>query len=101
MMRYPTLIAFFAPVLVGLPVLAAEWPGGERENFIQECKTSAQANVPAAKLQRYCSCAADGVSREFSSAELQELKGQKTPLPAQTHQRLVKVSHSCLSQLND
>ncbi|QEY60893.1 hypothetical protein FXN65_02080 [Metapseudomonas lalkuanensis] len=99
-MRYPNLIALFVPMLIGLPAAAGEWPTGEREHFIQECKTSAQANVPVDKLQRYCSCAADGVSSEFSGAELEALKAQKTPLPEQTHQRLIKVSQSCLSQLN-
>ncbi|AOE82928.1 hypothetical protein [Pseudomonas sp. TCU-HL1] len=100
-MRYPTLIALFVPVLIGLPAVAAEWPSGERDRFIQDCKTSAQANIAADKLQRYCGCAADRVSVEFSSAELAALKSQKTPLPEQTHQRLIKVSQSCLSQLND
>ncbi|MDH4873798.1 hypothetical protein [Pseudomonas sp. BN515] len=99
-MRYTTLIALFVPMLIGLPAVAGEWPTGEREHFMQECKTSAQANVPVDKLQRYCSCAADGVSSEFSGAELEALKTQKTPLPEQTHQRLIKVSQSCLSQLN-
>lgn len=99
-MRYPTLIALFIPVIVSLPALAADWPSGERDHFIQECKTSAQANVPVDKLQRYCSCAADRVSSEFSTSELETLKTQKTPLPEQTHQRLIKVSQSCLSQLN-
>ncbi|MCY1210929.1 hypothetical protein D9M68_300640 [compost metagenome] len=99
-MRYTTLIAVFAFVLTGLPAVAGEWPTGEREHFIQECKTSAQANIPVDKLQRYCSCAADRVSSEFSGAELEALKTQKTPLPDQTNQRLIKVSQSCLSQLN-
>ncbi|MFZ6050228.1 hypothetical protein ACFW0H_29420 [Pseudomonas sp. CR3202] len=99
-MRYQTLIALFAPLLIGLPVVAAEWPAGERDLFIQECKSSAQANLAADKLQRYCSCAADQVSAEFSGAELEALKTQKTPLPERTHQRLLKVSQSCLSQLN-
>ncbi len=99
-MRYPTLIALLAPLLIGLPVVAAQWPSGEREHFIQECTNSAQANISADKLQRYCSCAADKVSTEFSTSELEELKTQKTPLPEQTHQRLLKVSQSCLSQLN-
>ena len=99
-MRYTTLIAVFAFVLTGLPAVAGEWPTGEREHFIQECKTSAQANIPVDKLQRYCSCAADRVSSEFSGAELEALKTQKTPLPDKTNQRLIKVSQSCLSQLN-
>ncbi|MFC5699466.1 hypothetical protein ACFPU0_28515 [Pseudomonas sp. GCM10022186] len=99
-MRYPTLIALLAPLLIGLPAVAAQWPSGEREHFIQECKSSAQASISADKLQRYCSCAADKVSTEFSTSELEELKTQKTPLPEQTHQRLLKVSQSCLSQLN-
>lgn len=99
-MRYTTLIAFFVSVLIGLPALAGEWPTGEREHFIQECRTSAQANIPVDKLQRYCNCAADRVSSEFSGAELEVLKTQKTPLPEQIQQRLIKVSQSCLSQLN-
>lgn len=99
-MRYPTLIALLAPMLIGLPALAADWPTADREHFIQECKTSAQASIAPDKLQRYCSCAADKVSGEFSSAELAELRTQKTPLPEHTHQRLLKVSQSCLSQLN-
>ena len=99
-MRYPILIALFVPMLVGLPAVAAEWPAGERDHFIQECQTSAQASIAPEKLQRYCSCAADKVSNEFSRAELDELKAQKTPLPQETHQRLLKVSQSCLSQLN-
>ncbi|MNJ57506.1 hypothetical protein D3C77_530960 [compost metagenome] len=100
-MRYATLFALFVPALIGLPVVAAEWPSGERDHFIQECKTSAQASIAQDKLQRYCSCAADQVSSEFSSTELETLKDQKTPLPEQTHQRLLKVSQACLSQLND
>ncbi|BAU72082.1 hypothetical protein [Metapseudomonas furukawaii] len=99
-MRHPSLLVLCLPLLASLPAVAADWSPGDRDHFVQECKTSAQASVPADKLQRYCGCAADKVAAEFSAAELDALKVQKTPLPEATHQRLVKVSQACLSQLN-
>ncbi|WP_285960215.1 hypothetical protein [Pseudomonas tohonis] len=99
-MRYPYLIALAAPWLVSLSAQAAEWPAGERDHFVKECMAGAQAQVGADKLQKYCGCAADRVSAEFSQAELDELKAQKTPLPKTTHERLLSVTNKCLTQLN-
>ncbi|WP_044871160.1 hypothetical protein [Pseudomonas sp. LFM046] len=99
-MRCKTLIALFVSMLIGLPAIGADWPAGEREKFMQDCQSSGQATVAPDKLQRYCGCAADKISNEFSREELDRLKGQKTPLPEETQARLVKVSQSCLSQLN-
>ncbi|MGA6105730.1 hypothetical protein ABS648_02600 [Pseudomonas solani] len=99
-MRYPYLLALAAPLLVSLSANAAEWAPGERDHFVKECAAGAQAQVSPDKLQKYCGCAADKVSAEFSQAELNELKAQKTPLPKATHERLLSVTNQCLPQLN-
>ena len=100
-MRYPKLIVLFVPMLIGLPAIAGDWPAGEREQFVDDCVNGAQASVPKDRLQRYCACAADKVGSEFSTAELDAMKAQKTPLPQTVHQRLMRASKNCLSQLND
>lgn len=100
-MRYPTLIALFVPVLIGLPAIASEWPTGGRDHFVQDCKTGAKSQIAPEKLARYCDCAAEEIGNDLSSAELKQLDTQKTPLPELTQKRMEQASASCLSQLND
>lgn len=99
-MRYLSLLALCAPLFAALPAHAAEWPSGARASFVKECMASAESNVAHDKLQGYCDCAAEKISHDLSGAEIQEIATQKTPLPPKTHERMLAVSKSCLSQLN-
>ncbi|BAN46168.1 hypothetical protein [Metapseudomonas resinovorans] len=100
-MRCKTLTTLLVSAVISLPAIAAQWPAGERERFVQDCKSATQAKIEEDNLERYCGCAADKVGNDLSDAELQKLAGQKTPLPESLQKRLEAVSKSCLSQLND
>ncbi|MFC0711209.1 hypothetical protein [Azorhizophilus paspali] len=98
-MRSLSLSVFLLTLAGVLPAVAGEWPSGAREAFVRDCLASAKARQEEGAARRYCECSADRVAVEFSSAELRELQGAKQ-VPAPMHERLLKTSTGCLSQLN-
>ncbi|MCQ4272116.1 hypothetical protein NA655_13895 [Pseudomonas kuykendallii] len=100
-MRYARLIAFAAPLFVAFSATAAQWPAGAKEEFTNQCVTSAKANVPAAKAEAYCGCAAEKVGMEFSTAEIEAMQNKKgSDVTPEMKERLGKASTSCLHYLN-
>jgi hypothetical protein len=97
-MNYRHLIAFVIPLAFALPATAAGWPESAKTEFVNECITGAQASHSKEQLQAFCECAADKVSSEFSTAELEEMRSQSQPNPA-LQQRLVTASSSCNAKL--
>lgn len=96
-MSYRHLLAFFAPVLLVLPVTAAQWPAAAKTEFARECVASAQVQHSQAKLQAYCECAAEQVSADFTEAELQAMGDQPD---AAMQERLLASSGRCNAKLD-
>lgn len=96
-MKYRYLIALLFPLAVALPA-SAEWPEGAKAPFVAECVEGAQAEHDAAIAKAFCECAADEVSSEFSTAELEEMGGQQE-IDQETRQRLIDASKRCESVL--
>ncbi|WP_150304668.1 hypothetical protein [Pseudomonas saliphila] len=98
-MKYRHLIALLFPLAVALPA-SAEWPEGAKAPFVAECIEGAQAAHSAATAKAFCECAADEVSSEFSTAELEEM-GSQQEIDPETRQRLIDASKRCESILQD
>lgn len=96
-MKYRHLIALLFPLAIALPA-SAEWPEGAKAPFVAECVEGAQAEHSAAKAKEFCECAADEVSSEFSTAELEEM-GSQQEIDPEMRQRLIDASKRCESIL--
>ncbi|HLV17054.1 MAG TPA: hypothetical protein VKY70_06275 [Pseudomonas sp.] len=99
-MRIAASLSLLSLALLGsAPLLAADWPPAARQQFVNECVSSADAGTPPAKARAYCECSAEQVSREFSDAEIQQLQGQAS-LDERTRERLGQAASQCLHHLN-
>lgn len=97
-MTYRHLLAVALPLVVALPVSAAEWSDKAKTEFVQQCIAGAPAGYEEPQLRAYCDCAATRVSQEFTEQELQAMSSQSSPDKAM-QQRLVKASSSCSGEL--
>ncbi|WAJ37076.1 hypothetical protein OU800_21105 [Pseudomonas sp. GOM7] len=97
-MPYRHLLAAALPLVLALPVSAAEWSDKAKNDFVQQCINGAPAGYEEPQLRAYCDCAATKVSEEFSEEELEAMSRQSPPDQAM-QQRLVKASSSCSGEL--
>lgn len=97
-MTYRHLLAVALPLVLALPVSAAEWSDKAKSDFVQQCIAGAPAGYEEPQLRAYCDCAATRVSEEFSEQELQAMSRQSPPDTA-LQQRLVKASSTCSGEL--
>lgn len=97
-MTYRHLLVAALPLVLALPVSAAEWSDKAKTEFVQQCISGAPAGHEEPQLRAYCECAATKISQEFSEQELQAMSRQSSPDQAM-QQRLVKASSSCSGEL--
>lgn len=89
-------IAFLTPLVFALPAFA-DWPDNARENFVAECVQTTKLEHPSAKAETFCGCAADEVSKELSTKELESMAGNAVDPAIQ--ERLITAAKSCTSEL--
>lgn len=90
--------------LMLLPLLAAantSWPEGPTHAYVDRCAKSMSAQgLPLKIAKSYCSCAAEGMSKEFGVEEYdQMMKAQPSKHGSDYDQRLYKVISACGSIL--
>ncbi|WP_426198822.1 hypothetical protein [Pseudomonas sp. DC3200b2] len=96
-MRLPySLIRAALPLAMLCPLMAhAAWPGGAREQYMNDCVATARQQVDASTATAHCSCGADVIERQFSTAEIQQLMSKAPPPTVELRDRLQKEVSVC------
>lgn len=96
-MRSLPCIAVIVLLLGGPSALAAEWPPGVRDSFLNGCVESAGEPLGQERATRYCACTVARIDRDFSASEVAAL--ERAELPEPLIRRLQQVSQQCLQRL--
>ena len=73
------------------------WPEGVKRAYVERCAESmARQGLPLKIAKSYCSCIANGMSREFGMEEYKEMmKAEPRPNGSVYDQRLYEVFSGC------
>jgi hypothetical protein len=76
---------------------ATPWPEGVKASYVDRCAESMSSQgLPQKTGKPYCSCIADGMSREFGKEEYsQMMKAEPNPKGNPYDRRLYKVFSAC------
>ena len=77
------------------------WPESVKRSYVERCAESISSQgLPPKIAKAYCSCIADGMSKEFGKEEYnQMMKAEPDPKGTPYDQRLYKVFSACSSIL--
>lgn len=95
------VLAFVLLVTGNLAIAQTPWPEGVRLSYVERCAGSLSSQgLPAKTASSYCSCVANGMSKEFGMEEYnQMMKAEPRPNVSAYDQRLYKVFSGCSSIL--
>ncbi len=98
-MRLQSLLALAVSGALLLPVAAqAASSADENSDFMKNCVQQATANgLDAAKAKSHCTCTANGLEKNFTKAELEDLDS-KDGVDAKVKQRADALIANCAKQ---
>jgi hypothetical protein len=97
-MKLLRMFALLIPVALTLPLTAHAAMGkATRATFIKECASTAGQKLDATSAKAHCECGANQVDKNFSNAEIAELKNTSTaPNPKLTARLQKVVAENCV-----
>lgn len=91
-MKLLRIFALLAPAALAFPISAhAAMDQATRATFIKECASTAGQKLDAKSAKTHCECGADQVDKNFSNAEIAQLKNTSTAPNPELTARLQKV----------
>lgn len=90
-------------LLLGTTFVSAQtpWPEGVKQSYVERCAESMLSQgLPPKTAKPYCSCIADGMSKEFGKEDYnQMMKAEPNPKGTPYDRRLYKLFSACSSIL--
>jgi hypothetical protein len=68
-----------ATVLPFATAHAGTWPAGTRDTFLEQCQGTAGKQVSATIAKQHCTCSADAIAKNMSTADIKALTGSTAP----------------------
>ncbi|MFF7708798.1 hypothetical protein [Pseudomonas sp. NPDC007930] len=93
-MRLLTLAAASLALLVPLAAQAA-WPPRAKAQYMSDCVATAKQDVDSTKATKHCTCGADVIEKQFSTAEIQQLMSTTPPPTVELRDRLTAAVQVC------
>ncbi|MFJ7885139.1 hypothetical protein ACIQYF_16945 [Pseudomonas sp. NPDC096917] len=95
-MRMTHLLAFAAPLALLLPLSAeAAWPKDLKASYMKDCTAAAAPKIGEKAAQSHCSCGADKIDKNFTTAQIKELMGPDGAKNPPLQQKALDVIAEC------